>query len=185
MRCAQGQRYPAGTAALRMLLVSPIVNPPINGYIANHVPSGSPVVPNQQARVPTGASSQVTGLVVLDVVSPFFMQAARAVEREGARRARSHPLQLRKRRRPGDRTPPHPDRPAGISRAQPGGRQSVAHPARCSRSPVGRCKAAGRSLTHFEVSANGEFLITMQVEASSSVLTNALMTRDASVPRGR
>ena len=30
----------------------------------------------------------MTGLVVLDVVSPFFMQAARAVEREGARRAR-------------------------------------------------------------------------------------------------
>ena len=38
-------------------------------------------VPNQQARVLTGASSQVIGLVVLDVVSPFFMQAARAVER--------------------------------------------------------------------------------------------------------
>jgi len=37
--------------------------------------------PNQQARVLTGASSQVIGLVVLDVVSPFFMQAARAVER--------------------------------------------------------------------------------------------------------
>jgi LacI family transcriptional regulator len=38
-------------------------------------------VPNEQARVLTGASSQVIGLVVLDVVSPFFMQAARAVER--------------------------------------------------------------------------------------------------------
>lgn len=38
-------------------------------------------VPNQQARVLTGASSQVIGLVVLDVVSPFFMEAARAVER--------------------------------------------------------------------------------------------------------
>ena len=38
-------------------------------------------VPNQQARVLTGASSQVIGLIVLDVVSPFFMEAARAVER--------------------------------------------------------------------------------------------------------
>lgn len=38
-------------------------------------------VPNQQARVLTGLSSQVIGLVVLDVVSPFFMEAARAVER--------------------------------------------------------------------------------------------------------
>lgn len=38
-------------------------------------------VPNQQARVLTGAASQVIGLVVLDVVSPFFMEAARAVER--------------------------------------------------------------------------------------------------------
>ena len=38
-------------------------------------------VPNQQARVLTGVSSQVIGLVVLDVVSPFFMEAARAVER--------------------------------------------------------------------------------------------------------
>lgn len=38
-------------------------------------------VPNQQARVLTGASSRVLGLVVLDVVSPFFMEAARAVER--------------------------------------------------------------------------------------------------------
>lgn len=38
-------------------------------------------VPNQQARLLTGASSQVIGLVVLDVVSPFFMEIARAVER--------------------------------------------------------------------------------------------------------
>lgn len=38
-------------------------------------------VPNQQARVLTGVASQVIGLVVLDVVSPFFMEAARAVER--------------------------------------------------------------------------------------------------------
>ncbi|MDR0416043.1 MAG: LacI family transcriptional regulator [Propionibacteriaceae bacterium] len=38
-------------------------------------------VPNQQARVLTGLSSQVIGLVVLDVVSPFFMAVARAVER--------------------------------------------------------------------------------------------------------
>jgi LacI family transcriptional regulator len=38
-------------------------------------------VPNQQARVLTGAASQVIGLVVLDVVSPFFMEAAKAVER--------------------------------------------------------------------------------------------------------
>lgn len=38
-------------------------------------------VPNQQARVLTGVSSQVIGLVVLDVVSPFFMEIARSVER--------------------------------------------------------------------------------------------------------
>ena len=38
-------------------------------------------VPNQQARVVAGATSQVIGLVVLDVVSPFFMAAAKAVER--------------------------------------------------------------------------------------------------------
>ena len=38
-------------------------------------------VPNQQARVLTGVASQVIGLIVLDVVSPFFMEAARAVER--------------------------------------------------------------------------------------------------------
>lgn len=38
-------------------------------------------VPNQQARVLTGASSQVIGLVVLDILSPFFMEVASAVER--------------------------------------------------------------------------------------------------------
>lgn len=38
-------------------------------------------VPNQHARVLTGISSQVIGLVVLDVVNPFFMEVARAVER--------------------------------------------------------------------------------------------------------
>ena len=38
-------------------------------------------IPNQQARVLTGVASQVIGLIVLDVVSPFFMEAARAVER--------------------------------------------------------------------------------------------------------
>lgn len=38
-------------------------------------------VPNQQARVLTGASSQVIGLVVLDIMSPFFMEAAGGVER--------------------------------------------------------------------------------------------------------
>ncbi|MDQ7991134.1 MAG: LacI family DNA-binding transcriptional regulator [Propionicimonas sp.] len=38
-------------------------------------------VPNQQARVLTGASSQVIGLIVLDIMSPFFMEAASAVER--------------------------------------------------------------------------------------------------------
>lgn len=38
-------------------------------------------VPNQQARVLTGASSQVIGLVVQDLMSPFFMEAASAVER--------------------------------------------------------------------------------------------------------
>jgi LacI family transcriptional regulator len=36
-------------------------------------------IPNQQARVLTGVTSQVIGLIVLDVVSPFFMEAARAV----------------------------------------------------------------------------------------------------------
>lgn len=38
-------------------------------------------VPNQHARALTGLSSQVIGLVVLDVVNPFFMEAAKAVER--------------------------------------------------------------------------------------------------------
>lgn len=38
-------------------------------------------VPNQQARMLTGASSRVIGLVVLDVINPFFMEVARAVER--------------------------------------------------------------------------------------------------------
>ncbi|MGF3056396.1 LacI family DNA-binding transcriptional regulator [Microbacterium sp. YY-01] len=38
-------------------------------------------VPNQQARVLTGASSSVIGLVVLDVESPFYMEAAHAIER--------------------------------------------------------------------------------------------------------
>ncbi|HTN54718.1 MAG TPA: LacI family DNA-binding transcriptional regulator [Microbacterium sp.] len=38
-------------------------------------------VPNQQARVLTGASSAVIGLVVLDVESPFYMEAAHAIER--------------------------------------------------------------------------------------------------------
>jgi len=39
-------------------------------------------VPNQQARVLTGASSNVIGLVVLDVESPFYMEAAHVIERE-------------------------------------------------------------------------------------------------------
>jgi len=38
-------------------------------------------VPNAHARALKGAASQVIGLVVLDIVSPFFMEAARAVER--------------------------------------------------------------------------------------------------------
>lgn len=38
-------------------------------------------VPNQQARMLTGAPSEVIGLVVLDVESPFYMAAAHAVER--------------------------------------------------------------------------------------------------------
>ena len=38
-------------------------------------------VPNQPARVLTGASSQVIALVVLDLMSPFFMEMASAVER--------------------------------------------------------------------------------------------------------
>lgn len=38
-------------------------------------------VPNQQARVLMGAPSNVLGLVVVDVLSPFFMEIAHAVER--------------------------------------------------------------------------------------------------------
>lgn len=38
-------------------------------------------IPNQQARVLTGASSNVIGLVVLDVESPFYMEAAHVIER--------------------------------------------------------------------------------------------------------
>lgn len=38
-------------------------------------------VPNQQARVLTGAASNVMGLVVLDVESPFYMGTAHAIER--------------------------------------------------------------------------------------------------------
>jgi LacI family transcriptional regulator len=38
-------------------------------------------VPNAHARALKGAASTVIGLVVLDIGSPFFMQAARAVER--------------------------------------------------------------------------------------------------------
>ncbi|WP_119696482.1 LacI family DNA-binding transcriptional regulator [Microbacterium halotolerans] len=38
-------------------------------------------VPNQQARMLTGAPSEVIGLVVLDVESPFYTEAAHAIER--------------------------------------------------------------------------------------------------------
>lgn len=38
-------------------------------------------VPNQQARVLTGFRSNVIGLVVLDVESPFYMETAHAIER--------------------------------------------------------------------------------------------------------
>ncbi|ROR72443.1 LacI family DNA-binding transcriptional regulator [Bogoriella caseilytica] len=38
-------------------------------------------VPNQQARMLTGAASKVMGLVVLDVESPFYMETAQAIER--------------------------------------------------------------------------------------------------------
>jgi LacI family transcriptional regulator len=38
-------------------------------------------VPNAHARALKGAASQVIGLVVLDIGSPFFMEVARAVER--------------------------------------------------------------------------------------------------------
>ncbi len=49
-------------------------------------------VPNQQARVLTGASSNVIGLVVLDVESPFYMEAAHAIER--ATRESNHVVML-------------------------------------------------------------------------------------------
>ncbi len=38
-------------------------------------------VRNQQARVLTGAPSSIIGLIVLDLVSPFFMELAHAVEK--------------------------------------------------------------------------------------------------------
>ncbi len=38
-------------------------------------------VPNQQARILSGTSSNLIGLVVQDIVSPFFMGVAHAVER--------------------------------------------------------------------------------------------------------
>lgn len=41
-------------------------------------------VPNQQARVLTGAASNLLGLVVVDLLSPFFMEVAHAVERAAA-----------------------------------------------------------------------------------------------------
>ncbi|MFV0451549.1 MAG: LacI family DNA-binding transcriptional regulator [Propioniciclava sp.] len=41
-------------------------------------------VPNQQARVLTGAPSNIIGLVILDVRSPFFTELAHAVERVAA-----------------------------------------------------------------------------------------------------
>ena len=37
-------------------------------------------VPNQQARVLTGAPSRTIGLMVVDLISPFFMEVAHAVE---------------------------------------------------------------------------------------------------------
>ncbi|WP_402840048.1 LacI family DNA-binding transcriptional regulator [Microbacterium sp. GXS0129] len=43
-------------------------------------------VPNQHARVLTGATSNVIGLVVLDIASPFYMGVAHAVE-QAARRS--------------------------------------------------------------------------------------------------
>ena len=49
-------------------------------------------VPNQSARVLTGAPSNVIALVVLDVMSPFFMEAADAVERLA--RERGHVVML-------------------------------------------------------------------------------------------
>ncbi|MDO5082102.1 LacI family transcriptional regulator [Arachnia propionica] len=41
-------------------------------------------IPNQQARVLTGAASNLLGLVVVDLMSPFFMELAHAVERTAA-----------------------------------------------------------------------------------------------------
>ena len=41
-------------------------------------------VPNQHARVLTGATSNLLGLVVVDLMSPFFMEIAHAVERTAA-----------------------------------------------------------------------------------------------------
>lgn len=41
-------------------------------------------VPNQHARVLTGAASNLLGLVVVDLLSPFFMEVAHAVERVAA-----------------------------------------------------------------------------------------------------
>ncbi|WP_158069067.1 LacI family DNA-binding transcriptional regulator [Tessaracoccus sp. ZS01] len=38
-------------------------------------------IPNQSARVLTGAPSKTLGLVVVDVLSPFYMEVAHAVER--------------------------------------------------------------------------------------------------------
>lgn len=45
-------------------------------------------IPNQQARVLMGAPNNVIGLVVVDVLSPFFMEIAHSVER--AARAAGH-----------------------------------------------------------------------------------------------
>ncbi|MDO5066726.1 MAG: LacI family DNA-binding transcriptional regulator [Propionibacteriaceae bacterium] len=41
-------------------------------------------VPNQHARVLSGATSNLLGLVVVDLLSPFFMELAHAVERTAA-----------------------------------------------------------------------------------------------------
>ena len=49
-------------------------------------------IPNQQARVIAGLSSDVIGLVVLDTSSPFYMGASRAVEQ--AVRAAGHVVML-------------------------------------------------------------------------------------------
>lgn len=42
-------------------------------------------VPNQQARVLTGARNNTIGLVVVDLLSPFFMEIAHAVERAASK----------------------------------------------------------------------------------------------------